>query len=116
MSVAIPDAVIIAEEGEVKNILVVFKDRNKTPVDISLGWTFEAIAYNSVVRMFTKNDPSDFDLSGGTDGELRIPTTFAPEGKWKLMVIATRAAPLCILKPKFVIEITKESIPAGPTS
>ena len=105
--------VIQAEKGEFKNILVRFRDRNKQAVDISSGWTFAAVAYNHTTRLFSKSLPGEFDLSGGSSGELRIPTDFATPGRWKLQLTATRASPLAVLKPVWTIVITEEKIPAA---
>lgn len=104
-------SVIQAERGEKKNIVVLFRDRHKQPIDLSAGWTFEAVAYNADERLFTKAGALEFDLTGGASGELRIPTEFDVAGKWKLLITATRASPPTVLKPKFVIEISEEQVP-----
>ena len=106
--------VIQAVLGEYKNILVRFRDRNKAAVDISEGWEFEAVAYNHDERLFTKDAEADFDLSGGEEGELRIPVDFAQAGKWKLQLTATRETPKAVLKPSWTILITEETIPPAP--
>jgi hypothetical protein len=104
------DQVIPALKGEVDYIEFLFQDRDKRPVDVSTGVDFHAVAYNATVRLFTKSEVADFDVTDGAAGYMRMLTNFAAAGKWRLLLTATYDTGV-VRKSRYQIDIEDETIP-----